>query len=114
MIPFQGWVFHCAINGICQSMIQRYVSLPTLKQARQAIWIFVLGVFILLSFSMYNGLLLYAIYHDCDPLKTGLAKKKDQLIPLLVMQTLGQFPGLAGCFVAGILITYLVKTVKTK
>lgn len=83
-------------------MIQRYVSLPTLKKARQAVWIFIGGVFILLGFSMYNGLLLYAIYHDCDPLTTGLAKKKDQLVPLLVMQILGDYPGLAGCFIAGV------------
>uniref|UniRef100_A0A336LDW2 CSON003949 protein n=1 Tax=Culicoides sonorensis TaxID=179676 RepID=A0A336LDW2_CULSO len=97
-----GWVFHCSINGICQSMIQRYVSLPTLKNARQAVWIFIGGVFVLLGFTMYNGLLLYAVYHDCDPLQTGLAKKKDQLVPLLVMQILGDYPGLSGCFVAGV------------
>ncbi|XP_063700697.1 sodium-coupled monocarboxylate transporter 1-like [Culicoides brevitarsis] len=97
-----GWVFHCAINGICQSMVQRYVSLPTLRDARKAVWIFVAGVFVLLGLSMYNGLLLYAIYHDCDPLTTGLVKKKDQLVPLLVMQILGDYPGLAGCFIAGV------------
>uniref|UniRef100_A0A336K9Y8 CSON001903 protein n=1 Tax=Culicoides sonorensis TaxID=179676 RepID=A0A336K9Y8_CULSO len=97
-----GLVLHSAMHGICQTMIQRYVSLPTLQNARQAIWIFTGGVVLLLGFSMYNGLLLYAIYHDCDPLTTGLAKKEDQLVPLLVMQELGSYPGLAGCFIAGI------------
>lgn len=31
-----------------------------------------------------------------------LAKAKDQLLPLLVMQILGDYPGLPGLFVAGV------------
>lgn len=60
------------------------------------------GAALLKGIAMYNGLLLYAMYKDCDPLKTGLAKKKDQMIPLLVMEVLGKYPGLTGCFVAGV------------
>lgn len=53
--------------------------------------------------TLYNGLLIFAKYHDCDPLTTGLSKASDQLVPLLVMDVLGGvFPGLAGCFVAGV------------
>lgn len=40
-------------------------------------------------------------YHDCDPLKTKLVSRKDQLLPLFVMDILGHWPGLAGFFVAG-------------
>lgn len=50
----------------------------------------------------YCGLLIYATYHDCDPLTTKLAKAKDQLLPLLVMDILGNYPGLPGLFVAGV------------
>lgn len=62
---------------------------------------------------------MYATYHKCDPLTTTvrksklnrqlfiinyfqLAKQKDQLLPLLVMEILGDMPGLPGVFVAGI------------
>lgn len=45
---------------------------------------------------------MYATYHDCDPLTTKLAKAKDQLMPLLVMRVLGDYPGLPGMFIAGI------------
>jgi hypothetical protein len=31
-----------------------------------------------------------------------LAQAKDQLLPLLVMNVLGEFPGLPGLFVAGV------------
>lgn len=50
----------------------------------------------------YCGLLIYATYHDCDPLTTKLVKAADQLLPLLVMDILGDYPGLPGLFVAGV------------
>jgi sodium-coupled monocarboxylate transporter 8/12 len=46
--------------------------------------------------------LIYATYFDCDPLSTRLVKAKDQLLPLLVMDILGDYPGLVGMFVAGV------------
>lgn len=57
---------------------------------------------VLLGACCYCGLLIYATYFDCDPLSTKLAKAKDQLLPLLVMDILGDFPGLPGLFVAGV------------
>lgn len=97
-----GFIYWNSVNGCSQSMIQRYLSLPSIRAARKAVWIFVIGIITILSFCAYNGLLIYAIYHDCDPLQTGLAKQKDQLVPLLVMNVLGDLPGLTGCFVAGV------------
>ncbi|XP_068084313.1 sodium-coupled monocarboxylate transporter 1-like [Anabrus simplex] len=94
-----SWIYK---GGIMQIMAQRYVSLPKLRDARIAVWIFVLGVLSLTAVCGYNGLLIYATYYDCDPLTTKLAKAKDQLLPLLVMRTLADFPGLPGCFVAGV------------
>lgn len=96
---FPHWLKSNAVN---QNMIQRYLSLPTLRTARQALWVFILGVFLLLAICCYSGLLIYATYSDCDPLTTKLATRKDQLLPLLVMETLGEFPGLPGLFVAGV------------
>lgn len=67
-----------------------------------ALWIFIVGVLLLLGLCSYSGLLIYATYYDCDPLTTKLAKAKDQLLPLLVMDILGDFPGFPGMFVAGV------------
>lgn len=67
-----------------------------------ALWLFILGVLVLLAMCCYCGLLIYATYHECDPLTTKLAKAKDQLLPLLVMDILGSYPGLPGLFVAGV------------
>lgn len=57
-------------------MIQRYLSLPSLKAGKRAVWIFVFGVIVLMMLCSYNGLLMYATYKNCDPLTTKLAKAK--------------------------------------
>nr|XP_029718737.1 sodium-coupled monocarboxylate transporter 1-like [Aedes albopictus]XP_029718738.1 sodium-coupled monocarboxylate transporter 1-like [Aedes albopictus]XP_029718739.1 sodium-coupled monocarboxylate transporter 1-like [Aedes albopictus] len=97
-----GTFFWTSTNATNQNMIQRYLSLPSLRSARKALVLFLVGTTAVLSLCCYNGLLIYAMYHDCDPLSTGLAKAKDQLVPLLVMEVLAIYPGLAGLFVAGI------------
>lgn len=66
----------------------------------------------------YCGLLIYATYHDCDPLTTKLAKAKDQLLPLLVMRLFGDYPGMPGLFVSGVfsaaLRYFLLHTIRHK
>lgn len=83
-------------------MMQRYLSLPTATSVRKSLWIFVVGVILLVLFCGYAGLLIFATFYKCDPLTTMLAREKDQLLPLLVMEVLGEYPGLPGLFVAGI------------
>lgn len=53
-----------------QEMLQRYISLPTIRDANRALLLFtvLLSTFILIC--CYNGLLVYTWYADCDPLKT--------------------------------------------
>ncbi len=38
----------------------------------------------------------------CDPLKNGEISRTEELLPYLVMDVLGDFPGLPGLFVASI------------
>ncbi|XP_071576163.1 sodium-coupled monocarboxylate transporter 1-like isoform X2 [Temnothorax nylanderi] len=97
-----GFVHWLQITAINQNMIQRYLSLPTLQSAKRALWCFMIGVIMLISICGYAGMLIYAWYYECDPLTTKLARAKDQLLPLLVMNVLGEFPGLPGLFVAGV------------
>lgn len=63
---------------------------------------YVVGVTLMIFLCVYNGLVLYATYHDCDPLTTKLAKAKDQLTPLLALEVLKDLPGLPGLFIAGV------------
>ncbi|CAH2050162.1 unnamed protein product, partial [Iphiclides podalirius] len=97
-----GLVYWLQANAVNQTMVQRYLALPTLRSAKWSVFLFCFGISVLYCFCLYCGLLIYARFFDCDPLQTKLAKAKDQLLPLLVMDVLGDIPGLPGVFVAGI------------
>ncbi|PSN35450.1 Sodium-coupled monocarboxylate transporter 1 [Blattella germanica] len=97
-----GFFWWLQVNAVNQNMIQRYLTLPNMRAARFALCIFVIGAMSFLFLCSYCGLLIFATYHDCDPLTTKLAVAKDQLLPLLVMDTLKGLPGLPGVFVAGV------------
>ncbi|XP_077301650.1 sodium-coupled monocarboxylate transporter 1-like [Arctopsyche grandis] len=89
-------------SGISQTMAQRYLALPTITSARKALFCFLVGALLIIFSCCYCGLLIHATYYDCDPLTTKLAKARDQLLPLLVMDVVGEFPGLPGIFIAGV------------
>lgn len=65
-----GGLFWIMCNTSAQVMVQRYLSLPNLQKARQALWVFIVGVSFIMAVCFYNGLLIYAKYHDCDPVTT--------------------------------------------
>ncbi|PZC85702.1 hypothetical protein B5X24_HaOG215972 [Helicoverpa armigera] len=93
------WIGNVAVN---QSMMQRFLALRELKSSIRAVWGFLFGVVFIMLICGYSGLLAFAKYHDCDPLDSKLALAKDQLLPLLVMDVLGDWPGMPGIFVAGV------------
>lgn len=101
-LVFGGVLYWLQSSAINQNMIQRYLSLPDFKTARRSLWFFVFGVIFVTLLCSYCGMVIYATYYKCDPLTTMLAREKDQLLPLLVMEVLGDIPGLPGLFVAGI------------
>lgn len=97
-----GSIFYMSATGLNQNMIQRFMSVKTVKKAKISNWINMLCIIMIISISCYNGLIIYAMYHDCDPFTTNLAKSKDQLLPLMVMQKFHDIPGFAGLFTAGV------------
>ncbi|OWF47261.1 sodium-coupled monocarboxylate transporter 1-like isoform X2 [Mizuhopecten yessoensis] len=87
--------------GASQSSIQRYCALRSLKEAKRAILVNCLGVFILLTGACLMGVSAFAYYAQlgCDPLTSGMIKNKNQLIPHFVLDILN-IPGLPGLFIA--------------
>lgn len=67
-----------------------------------ALIIYAVGISLIIFMCCYNGILIYATYYDCDPIETGLAKAKDQVLPLLVMDIFQNIPGMSGLFMAGV------------
>nr|CAD7194906.1 unnamed protein product [Timema douglasi] len=90
---------HCGIN---QGMVQKFLALPTIKNARRSLYIFSTFYIIMKALSCFIGLLIYSSYHDCDPIQTKRITRADQILPYFVMHTAEHIPGLPGLFIAGI------------
>ncbi|KFM71628.1 Sodium-coupled monocarboxylate transporter 2, partial [Stegodyphus mimosarum] len=97
-----GFFTWLSIYGVSQPMVQRYLTISNIKGARIAIWLNLPGLGTIVTVTTLAGLLIYAKYHDCDPIKTKQVSAPDQLLPLFVMDALGTMPCLPGVFVAGI------------
>ncbi|XP_018555986.1 sodium-coupled monocarboxylate transporter 1 [Lates calcarifer] len=91
------WV---SIYGINQAQVQRYISCKSIGHARASLYINLLGLWSILLCSVFAGMCLYSVYKNCDPWTAGLVSAPDQLMPYLVMDILGNYPGLPGLFVA--------------
>ncbi|XP_057666818.1 sodium-coupled monocarboxylate transporter 1 isoform X2 [Diorhabda carinulata] len=97
-----GFTYWTCFNAVNQTMVQRYLSLPTAKQSKLSVLLFTIGVGGLVWMCCYTGILIYAKYHDCDPLSLGRIKADDQIFPLFVMETVGHLKGVPGLFIAGV------------
>lgn len=89
------------------STAQRYMSLPTFRHAELSVAVMVIGIVIIKSLSTFMGLIVYAKYHDCDPLAAKQVEKSGQLMPFYIMDVAQDYPGLAGLFLAGVVCTAL-------
>ncbi|XP_004531110.1 putative sodium-dependent multivitamin transporter [Ceratitis capitata] len=93
---------YLSLYGVNQTQVQRLLSTRTLKSAQASLW-WNLPILMLLSFSTcFSGLCIYYYYKDCDPLLEGRISSRDQLMPLFVVDTMSNIPGLSGLFVSGI------------
>ncbi|KAL3876630.1 hypothetical protein ACJMK2_034448 [Sinanodonta woodiana] len=104
-----GGIHSCSVFGTNQAQIQRLLSVNSLRKAKLALWLNVLGITTITTLGIMVGVAMYAFYATCDPVSSGLVQKNDQLFPLLVMDTLGDLPGLPGlllsCIFSGSLST---------
>ncbi|XP_022605033.1 sodium-coupled monocarboxylate transporter 1 [Seriola dumerili] len=99
-ITIGGTFVWVSIYGINQAQVQRYISCKSLGHARVSLYINLLGLWSILLCSVFAGMCLYSVYKNCDPWTAGLVSAPDQLMPYLVMDILGDYPGLPGLFVA--------------
>ncbi|XP_065344867.1 sodium-coupled monocarboxylate transporter 2-like [Cloeon dipterum] len=95
---FFMWLAHLAAN---QAILQRCLALPTIAKAKRALVSLAIGTLIFAALSIYCGLVIYAKYHDCDPVHTQVIRKVDQILPFTVMDV-ANIPGFPGLFIAGV------------
>ncbi|KAK7483064.1 hypothetical protein BaRGS_00025727 [Batillaria attramentaria] len=95
-----GGVTALSLYAINQALVQRYMAVSKLSHAQGIIYINLPANAFMTTTLCLLGLVAYARYMHCDPFVTRRIKKFDQLIPLMVMDVLGEYPGLPGLFVA--------------
>ncbi|XP_069699581.1 sodium-coupled monocarboxylate transporter 2-like [Periplaneta americana] len=94
--------FEIGFVSLNQSIVQRYVSLPTYSRARMSVISSCIGLVVLWSLGCFSGLVIYSKYYECDPLKSKVIQRPDQIFPYYVMDICASIPGLPGLFVAGV------------
>ncbi|XP_050390523.1 sodium-dependent multivitamin transporter isoform X2 [Patella vulgata] len=100
-VVFGGGIFWTSLFGLNQAQIQRAISLPSLTKAKISLLTSLIGIVFILTIGFMIGIVMFAFYANCHPIKfMNIISKADQLLPLFVMDILGQFPGIPGIFVS--------------
>ncbi|XP_070519938.1 putative sodium-dependent multivitamin transporter isoform X2 [Cardiocondyla obscurior] len=97
-----GFFTYLSLYSVNQVQVQRMLTVSNLEAAQRALWWSWPMASIMSLTLCFSGLAIYAKYHNCDPLKEGRITSNDQLMPLYVMDTLSDYPGVPGLFIAGI------------
>ncbi|KAK2576668.1 hypothetical protein KPH14_005329 [Odynerus spinipes] len=101
-LTFGGFFTYLSLYGVNQVQVQRMLTVQNLGAAKRALWWSWPMASIMSLTICYSGLAIYSKYRECDPLTSARITSNDQLMPLYVMDTLSQYPGIPGLFIAGI------------
>ncbi|XP_071442258.1 sodium-coupled monocarboxylate transporter 1-like [Hetaerina americana] len=105
-----GTFYWTGIMAANQSAVQRLLTLPSNKEATKCIWLSAVGNVFITGVLFYIGMMIYSSYKDCDPMSAKMVERSDQLLPLYVMDVMGDYPGLPGLFVACVFSTSIGDT----
>ncbi|KAL7993075.1 hypothetical protein Chor_017331 [Crotalus horridus] len=97
---FGGTLVWLSMYGVNQAQVQRYVACKTEKEAKLALLINQVGLFVIVSSAVGCGIVMFALYKDCDPLLAGYISAPDQYMPYMVLHIFESCPGVPGLFLA--------------
>ncbi|CAG0915141.1 unnamed protein product, partial [Notodromas monacha] len=100
MILGNSIVLWVGVHGTNHASFQRYNSLPTVEAAQRSILLNAPGSIIAVWMSILAGISIFAFYAHCDPLKAGVIKRPDEIVPYYVLNELSAIYGLPGLFLA--------------
>lgn len=102
-----------------QATVQKAMSLKNLTKAKISLTLSVMGLVSMflvnfytgnstkffschnIRFSFFVGIMAFAHYENCDPMKSGQIEAIDQLMPFYIMHVFGHIRFFVGLFVAG-------------
>lgn len=114
---FWGVVIGLSFSLMCtwtvsQPTIQRVVAAKSLKDSKKALYASFVGVLVIMSFVTLDTFVAFAMYANCDLVKSGRIKKYDEVLPYLVIDKLGHLTGLPGLFTA-CLFSFALSTISS-
>ncbi|XP_063958267.1 sodium-coupled monocarboxylate transporter 1-like [Lytechinus pictus] len=92
-----------ATYGMNQAIVQRCLSLGSIRKAKWAISLAVLSQWTVLILMSLSGVVMYAYYFNCDPHTQGKVFSPDQIMPYMVMEVFAKMPGIPGIFLSSVL-----------
>ncbi|XP_011699610.1 PREDICTED: putative sodium-dependent multivitamin transporter [Wasmannia auropunctata] len=97
-----GFCTFLILFGVNQVQIQRMLTVKNMLSSQRALWLSWPIQTLLMTAICFSGLAMYSRYHNCDPLLQKRITSPDMLMPLYVVDTMSNIPGIPGLFVAGI------------
>ncbi|KAG4077554.1 hypothetical protein HA402_002981 [Bradysia odoriphaga] len=97
-----GYFFWLPSFAATQLQVQRVLSMPTISRVRKALMMNFVGLLIIVGFCFFTGVVVYAMFHDCDPITSQLVEKSDQIVPLFASRVSNGIPGILGLFISSL------------
>lgn len=95
-----GAMVWLSMYGVNQAQVQRYISCRTEKAAQLALFVNQVGLCLIVSSAATCGIVMFAYYNNCDPLKSGRISAPDLYMPYFVLEIFNNYPGFPGLFLA--------------
>ncbi|XP_078054787.1 sodium/iodide cotransporter [Mustelus asterias] len=95
-----GTVLWLSMYGVNQAQVQRYIACKTECQARLAIFVNQIGLWMIVTSAATCGIIMFTLYRDCDPVKAGHVSAPDQMMPYMVLDIFQTYPGVPGLFLS--------------
>uniref|UniRef100_A0A8C6T536 Solute carrier family 5 member 5 n=1 Tax=Neogobius melanostomus TaxID=47308 RepID=A0A8C6T536_9GOBI len=99
-----GAMVWLSMYGVNQAQVQRYISCRTERAAQWCVgnyfWLFIFRDFVFGQVVATCGIVMFAFYVGCDPLKSGRISSPDLYMPHFVFDIFDGYPGFPGLFMA--------------
>ncbi|XP_067452778.1 sodium/iodide cotransporter isoform X2 [Thunnus thynnus] len=95
-----GALVWLSMYGVNQAQVQRYISCRSEREAQWALFVNQVGLCLIVSSAGTCGIIMFAYYIDCDPLKSGKISAPDLYMPYFVLDIFKHHPGFPGLFLA--------------
>ncbi|XP_042273835.1 sodium/iodide cotransporter [Thunnus maccoyii] len=95
-----GALVWLSMYGVNQAQVQRYISCRSEREAQWALFVNQVGLCLIVSSAGTCGIIMFAYYINCDPLKSGKISAPDLYMPYFVLDIFKHHPGFPGLFLA--------------